>query len=131
MSEENVEVVRTALTALDRRDVELYLSIASPEIELITPASPLEGSSVGHEGIRRFFQEMEAFAESSSFEVEEIREVGPQVLAFFKVIGVGRLSGVETSTDVAALYSVEDGKLRRAQVYADRREALEAAGLSE
>jgi hypothetical protein len=43
MAEENVALVRTALTALDRRDVELYLSVASPEIELINPASPLEG----------------------------------------------------------------------------------------
>jgi hypothetical protein len=37
----NIEVVRTALTALDQRDVELYLSVASPEIELINPARHL------------------------------------------------------------------------------------------
>jgi ketosteroid isomerase-like protein len=55
MSHESVEVVRTALAALDRRDVERYLSVASDEIELINPASPLEGSTVGHEGVRRFF----------------------------------------------------------------------------
>jgi ketosteroid isomerase-like protein len=131
MAEDQVEIVRTALTALDRRDLELYLSIASPEIELFTPASPLEGPSVGHEGIRRFFEETEAHTESSSVEVEEIRDLGPQVLAFFTVTAVGRLSGAETSLDVAGLYSVQDGKLRRAQIYADRREALQAAGLSE
>jgi ketosteroid isomerase-like protein len=90
MAEDQIEIVRTALTALDRRDLELYLSIASPEIELFTPASPLEGPSVGHEGIRRFFEETEAHTESSSVE-----------------------------------------KLRRARIYADRREALQAAGLSE
>jgi hypothetical protein len=43
MAQANVETVRTALRALDRRDVELYLSVASAEIELITPAAPLGG----------------------------------------------------------------------------------------
>ena len=93
MSQANVETIRTALRALDRRDVELYLSVASPEIELITPAAPLEGANVGHEGIRRFFQELEESAESSSFEVKEVRAVGERVIAFFRVRGVGRISG--------------------------------------
>jgi ketosteroid isomerase-like protein len=131
MSEENVEIVRTALTALDQRDVERYLSVASPEIELISPTSPLEGPSIGHDGIRVFFKEMETFAESSRFEVQEIRAVGPRVLAFFTVTGVGRTSGIEMSMDVAGLYSIEDGKIRRAHIFTDRQAALEAAGLSE
>jgi ketosteroid isomerase-like protein len=131
MSEENVEVVRTALTALDQRDVELYLSVASPEIELVTPAAPLEGPNIGHEGVRGFFSEMETFAESSRFEVEEIRAVGPRVLAFFTVSGVGRISRIDTSVEVAAVYSFEGGKIRRAQIFTDRAEALEAAGLRE
>jgi hypothetical protein len=71
MSQANVETVRTALRALDRRDVELYLSAASPEIELITPAAPLEGVNVGHEGIRRFFKDME-----QSAEIEQLRGQG-------------------------------------------------------
>jgi ketosteroid isomerase-like protein len=130
MSKENVETVRTALRALDQRDVEGYLRVASPDIELINPASELEGPTVGHEGIRRFFSEMETFADSSSFEVEEIRAVGPRVLALFTLRGVGRMSGVETSVDVAGVYSFEDGKIRRAHIFVDREEALEAAGLS-
>ena len=35
MSEENVETVRTALRALDQRDVDGYLRVASPDIEVI------------------------------------------------------------------------------------------------
>jgi ketosteroid isomerase-like protein len=131
MSEENVEVVRTALTALDHRDVDRYLSVASPEIEVINPASPLEGPTIGHEGIRRFFSEMETFAESSSFEVEEIRAVGPRVLALFTLTAVGRLSAAETSVDLAGVYSFENGKIRRAHIFVDREKALEAAGVSE
>ena len=57
MSQENVEVVRRALAALDSRDVEAYLEVASPQIELITPALPLQGPISGHEGIRDFFRD--------------------------------------------------------------------------
>jgi hypothetical protein len=46
MSEENVEIVRAARVRAG-------------------------GTTVGHEGIRRFFREMETFADSSSFEIEE------------------------------------------------------------
>ena len=105
MSEENVEIVRIALRALDQRDVEAYLRVASPQIELITPAAPLVGANVGHEGVRRFFKDMEELSGSGSFEVKEIRAVGPRVLAFFTVTAVGRMSGAETSVDVASTRS--------------------------
>lgn len=131
MSEENVETVRIALRALDQRDVDAYLRVASPDIEVINPASEIEGASVGHSGMRRFFAELEASTESSSFEVSEIKAVGPRVLALFTLTMVGRMSGAETSVDVAGVYSFEDNKIRRAHIYLDREAALEAAGLSE
>ncbi len=34
------------------------MEVASPQIELISPASPLQGPVIGHEGIRDFFREM-------------------------------------------------------------------------
>jgi ketosteroid isomerase-like protein len=126
-----VEIVRIALRALDQRDIEGYLRVASPDIEVINPASELEGAAVGHEGMRRFFSEMEELSESSSFEVREIRAVGPRVFALFTVTMVGRMSGAETSVDLAGVYSFEDDKIRRAHIYLDREAALEAAGLSE
>jgi ketosteroid isomerase-like protein len=131
VSEENVETVRMALRALDRRDVDGYLRIASPNIEVITPASEMEGASVGHAGMRRFFAELETSTKSSSFEVSEIRAVGPRVLALFTLTIVGRTSGAKTSVDVAGVYSFEDNKVRRAHIYLEREEALEAAGLRE
>ena len=131
MSEENVEIVRTALTALDRRDVDLYLTIASPEIELISPTASLEGPAIGHAGIRRFFAEAEEYTESSQVEVEEIRAVGPRVLAHFTLTTIGRVSGAETSVSVSGVYSFEGDKLRRAEIFADREAALAAIGAPE
>jgi len=131
MSQENMEIVRQALSALDRRDVEAYLRVASPQIELVNPASSLEGPSIGHEGIRAFFRELEAFAETSAFQVEEVRAVESQVLAFFTLTTRGRVSGVESTAQLGAVYDIEDGKLRRARVFPDRAGALDAVGLRE
>ena len=132
MSQENVEVVRRALAALSRRDVEAYLEVASPQIELITFASPLQGQGTitGHEGIRDFFNELWSYSEASEFQVEEIRAVGERVLAFFVIAATGQ-QGIETSARVAGVYDLEHGKIRRAQIFADRTDALEAVGLTE
>jgi ketosteroid isomerase-like protein len=131
MSQENVEVVQRALAALDRRDVEAYLEVASPQIELITPASPLQGPITGHDGIREFFRELWTYSEASGFEIEEVKPVGERVLAFFSLTATGRKSEVQTSVRVAGVYDLEAGKIRRAHIFADRAEALAAVGLSE
>ena len=130
MSQENVEVVRRALAALDRRDVDAYLEVASPQIELITPALPLQGLITGHEGIRDFFRELWSFSEASEFQVEEIRAVEGRVLAFFVIAATGP-QGIQTSARVGGVYDLERGKIRRAHVFADRTEAREAVGLPE
>jgi ketosteroid isomerase-like protein len=132
MSEENVEVVRQALSAVDRRDVEAYLELASPAIELINPASPLEGPAIGHAGIRGFFRELSRYSKESEFRLEHIRAIGDKrVLAFFVIAAVCRTSEVQTSMKVAGVYDLEDGKIRRAEIFADRAEALSAVGLAE
>ena len=130
MSADDVEVVRRALAALDRRDVEAYLEVASPQIELITPALPLQGPITGHEGIRDFFRELWSYSEASEFQVEQIRAVDGRVLAFFVITATGP-QGIQTSARVAGVYDLEHGRIRRAHIFGDRTEALEAVGLSE
>ena len=44
---------------------------------------------------------------------------------------VGRMSGAETSVDLAGVYSFEDNKIRRAHIYLDHEAALEATALPE
>jgi ketosteroid isomerase-like protein len=129
MSQENVEVVRRALAALDRRDVQAYLEVASPQIELITPASPLQGPITGQEGIRDFFRELWSFSEASGIQVDEIKAVEQRVLALFVLTATAR-EGIQTSSRVVGVYDLEHGKIRRAHIFADRSEALEAVGLS-
>ena len=111
MSQENVEVVRRALTALDRRDVEEYLEVVSPQIELITFASPLQGQGpiTGHEGIRDYFHELWSYSEASQLQVEEIRAVEERVLAFF-VITATAGQGIQTSCGPPASTTSNTGR---------------------
>jgi ketosteroid isomerase-like protein len=44
---------------------------------------------------------------------------------------VGKASGIKVENEGATVFTVEDGQIAHARVYADRAEALKAAGLRE
>ena len=59
MSQENVEVVKGAIAAINERDVDAYLALCAPDFELINPVAPIEGSNRGEQGVRSFFNALE------------------------------------------------------------------------
>ena len=70
-----------------------------------------------------------SFSEASEFQVEEIRAVEG---AFWPSSSSQPLAdAIQTSTRVAGVYDLEHGKIRRAHIFADRKEALEAGGAGE
>ena len=56
---------------------------------------------------------------------------GDRVLAFLRVTVHGRASGLPIPAETGNVYEFEEGKIGRIQIFLDREEALEAAGLSE
>jgi ketosteroid isomerase-like protein len=54
-----------------------------------------------------------------------------RVLAFVPATAEGKGSGVPVENRTAHLFTIRDGVFARWKVYADRAEALEAAGLRE
>jgi len=56
---------------------------------------------------------------------------GDRVLAFLRLTVHGRASGLPIHAETGNVYEFEEGKIRRIQIFLDREEALEAAGLSE
>jgi ketosteroid isomerase-like protein len=50
---EALEVVQQALAAVNEGDVEAYLALCAPDVELFSPLAGLEGADVGEEGVRR------------------------------------------------------------------------------
>ena len=53
------DVVKTAISAVNERDVEAYLACRTDDIQLDTPFAHFLGPNEGAAGIRRFFQDIE------------------------------------------------------------------------
>ena len=64
-------------------------------------------------------------------EIEEIRDLGSQVLVVSKQRGRAKGSGIEVETRYAVLYGIHGDKITRMAIYSETAEALEAAGLAE
>ena len=131
MSQENVELVRRWLDGVSRG--ELSLELCDPEIQIENIAEfPITGPYRGHDGVRRWWEDIaEAFSEVR-FELEELIDVEDgRVLSTQRMVGRFRNTDIPVDTPWASLISVRDGSIARAVGFASRRQALEAAGLSE
>jgi steroid delta-isomerase-like uncharacterized protein len=130
MSEENVETVERAITAINERDIDGYLACCTEDIQLQMPG--VEGVYEGADGIRRFFADIEDATPDFRMDIERTEGAsGERILAFLRVTFHGRASGVSMPAETGNVYEFEDGKIRRVQIFLDRAEALETAGLSE
>ena len=130
MSEENVEVVGKAIDyeyygVGDRAEAE---AIFDPQVVL----NPIdEAASSGFDAMRSDMERWASAFDELTVTVEEIIDAGDQVVVVTHHEGRGRESGVEVDTRFYEFYTVREGKVSRVDEFAERREALEAAGLSE
>ena len=133
MSQENVEVVRRAFDAWAHRDVEAFLRVVDPAVEVQSAIiGGAEGNTYrGHQGVREWMAESDAAFEELRVEREEYRDAGDLVLNLCHLYARGSESGVELDAPLAWLCTLRGGKIVRAQGYFDLHEALEAAGLGE
>jgi ketosteroid isomerase-like protein len=142
MSEENVELVRRLQVAPDVDLVALFRDDARAEtLETVAPlfdpdftcrlALPDSREHAGLHGLREAWLEwLEPWA-SYRTEIEDVIDAGDSVVVLTR--DYGRRPGTEAEVRVlgAAVWTMRDGKIVRAEFYGDRDEALKAAGLSE
>ena len=132
MSRENVELFHKAVDAYTRGDIEAYLETAHPDLEWYRFTAQAEGGEAyrGHEGIRRWWSNLERNLDGFEASVDECRDLGETVIAF----GQLRLrfkSGVTLEEEIAWVARYRDDLLVWGRTYRSRTEALEAVGLSE
>jgi ketosteroid isomerase-like protein len=130
MSEQNVEIVRAAYDAYNRRDLDTALKDAAPECELDwTRAVGPQRGVYRLDQMRAFFVDfLEAF-ESTRVEPDEFIEAGDLVVVPQTGYLRGR-DGIEVTARVTLAWALREGAIVRICLYQQKREALEAVGLS-
>jgi hypothetical protein len=140
MSEENFEVIRRVITALNDRDIDGYLSCCTEDVRLTPAWEAVAGIYEGPDGIRRFFSDLGDTAPDFRIDIERLEPVRTtRVLALLRVHATGRASGVtDTGLTVgqpeatsgmptATIYDFADGKIEHVRVILDREEARQVA----
>jgi ketosteroid isomerase-like protein len=133
MSEENVQIVRRSVEAVNEGDIDRALSLADPEAELHSAIiGGAEGRAYrGHKGFRQWYTDvMETFTELRT-ELTEFRDFGDRVVAFGRIRALGRESGLQLDEETGWVFTIRRGRILRAEGFLSRDEALEAAGLAE
>src|SRR4051794_8289913 len=133
MSQENVKVVRWAVSAFDQGLSNLRLDVWDEECELVPAmAGTVEADAYrGHAGLRRYSEEMGKSFSEVHLDDREYRDLGERVLVLYRLRVRGHDSGVVLDQPGAALYGLRDGKIVNCRSYLSRRDAFEAAGLEE
>ena len=138
MSQENVEIVRRLLAALqsvdsgnfERRFAEVR-EIFDPEVEWVAAPHSLLASEEyrGYDGVRRFWTQFLSAWDEYGLQVDEVIDAGDQVVAVMRL--TGRTNELEVDEGRSSLFTVRDARIVRIEPFASKDGALEAAGLRE
>ena len=131
MSQANVELYRRAAQAFNDGDLDRLLGVMDPEVEAFPRLAPIEGGYCGHDGVRRWFESLNAAFPDFHAVVLEVRDLGDRTFAELR--NRGRGAGSDTPFEQSSWHVAEwrDEKCIRWRVYPTRAEALSAVGLSE
>jgi ketosteroid isomerase-like protein len=133
MSEGNVEIVRRAWEAWERRDIQAMFGLVDPAIvwEMHGGAIELRGLYHGHEGVGQLFQQWLESFEADSYEAhaETFIDAVDNVVVGWRARARGKASGAEVEMSRWHVYRMRNGLALRVDVFETESEALEAAGL--
>jgi ketosteroid isomerase-like protein len=131
VSDENLEVVRRWWASFNEHGIP-SLDLCDEQIEIRNPPDfPVSGLYRGHEGVRQWRTDVFEIVDDANVEVEKLIDAGDgaTVVMFLRLQGKALYTRIEFDEPWAAVWRIEGGKLRHAQGYTSRREAVEAAGL--
>jgi ketosteroid isomerase-like protein len=118
----NVVLVERLFDAFAARDEDGLLAIMDPEIEFFGPTATVlnEGKCYrGHDGIRRYLNDVEAVWAELETLPSRFREVGNHVVVMGRVKARAR-DGLEVDAPAAWVWRVEGGKVAWGSAYGDR-----------
>jgi ketosteroid isomerase-like protein len=133
MSQENVEIARRAMEAINRRDRDAWLEVQDPELEFrADPEWPESETVAGREAVWEFIADLTDAWEQDDVEMVEVIHAGDdKLLSRYRRPVRGKASGVADVLDYWTVGTFRLGRILRLEWFASREKALEAAGLSE
>jgi ketosteroid isomerase-like protein len=131
MSQENVEVVRRAIEAFNRRDLDAAVRDSHPDVEVDWSRSRGVEAGIygGREATRRFWSTFYGSFDRIVVTPEEFIEHGDHVIVRDRTRMWGR-EGIEVEARNVAVVTVRDGLIRHWRLCRDISEALKAVGLA-
>ena len=131
MSQENVEVVRR-LYGLWPDRVLAAEEVLHPDVVIDVTRNVLTPALYhGFDGFRRFLEQVEEEWENLQVEPEEFIDAGDNVVVAVRMWGERRGSKMKAETGAFTIWTFREGLVLRYTSYRTKRQALEAAGLSE
>ena len=131
MSQENVELTRRAYEALERDDIEAFLSFLEPDVEWYSLILEIEGVFRGHDGVREWWRGIRTTFPDWRPSLVEVRAYGDRVVMHGRGSGSGAASGVDIDDDFWQVVEIRDGLVVWYRAVRTEKEAVEAAGLRE
>jgi ketosteroid isomerase-like protein len=132
MSEENVELVRRGLEALDRRDLSSWLALSDGDLEVVPSRDWPEPGVRGPEAVFDWYvQAFDSLQPFRTADTEFIDAGADKVLLQYRTDVRGKGSGAKVEFRRWCLVTMRKGRDLRHEWFTDRAEALEAAGLAE
>jgi uncharacterized protein len=127
MSQENVEIVRRAYEAFNRRDLPAILDRIHPDVELQTTVE----THHGHAGVEDWVERADEVFDSLVMTVEETIDLDDHVVAAVREQAGGKGSGIDIDQRFTHVWTVQAGRVVRLQAFTERSAALKAVGLEE
>ena len=137
MSQENVEVIRRFVAALEGTQVNDDWQPVFAEVDADVEVDDLDISLDtehyrGHDAVRVWVGVWNEAWASWRIEGVEVRPVGEdRAVALFVMVVTGKGSGIELSRHDALVCTLRAGKIAEVGYYNDQQQALEAVGLEE
>ena len=124
------ELVRSGYAAFNSGQAESFAEFWHSDAEYINAREdPDPGIHRGLEDVRTQFARWVEVYPDLHADPPEIHTNGDRAFVWVRVSGRGSGSGVPISVELANVWTVEKGKIRRIEEFFDRAEGLEAAGL--
>ena len=131
MSQENAEVVRRFIERFNETGEFVWEEMDPSVVWVVDPPAFLAGTYRGHDGVKTLVRRFTEIFDEARYEVDELLDAGEAVVALGRFRVRGTQSGATGTQPIALVLTLRRGKLVAYHAYFDRKQALEAAGLSE